>query len=95
MAGGNAIDAAAAMGICENLIEPDNCGIGGEVPVLVYCAKQRRTFAISGMGWSPRAFTIDWCRARGIDLIRETATFPPAFRRWSTPGPPHWPASGR
>ena len=69
MAGGNAIDAAAAMGICENLIEPDNCGIGGEVPVLVYCAKQRRTFAISGMGWSPRAFTIDWCRARGIDLI--------------------------
>ena len=32
MNGGNAIDAAAAMGICETLLEPQSCGIGGEVP---------------------------------------------------------------
>ena len=69
MRGGNAIDAAAAMGICETLIEPQSCGIGGEVPTLIYCAKERKTFAISGMGWSPQAFTIDWCRDHGIDLI--------------------------
>ena len=35
MQGGNAIDAAAAMGICETLLEPQSCGIGGEVPTLV------------------------------------------------------------
>lgn len=69
MQGGNAVDAAAAMGICETLLEPQSCGIGGEVPTLIYSAKQRKTFAISGMGWSPQAFTTDWCRQNGIDLI--------------------------
>ena len=69
MQGGNAVDAAAAMGICETLLEPQSCGIGGEVPTLIYSAKQRKTFAISGMGYSPQALTTDWCRDNGIDLI--------------------------
>ena len=67
--GGNAIDAAAAMCICLNLLEPTSNGIGGEAPTLVYSAKEGRTFAISGMGCSPAAFTIEWCRENGIDLI--------------------------
>ena len=67
--GGNAIDAAAAMCFCLNLLEPQNNGIGGEVPTLIYSAREKKTFAISGMGWSPKAFTIDWCRENGIDLI--------------------------
>lgn len=66
---GNAIDAAAAMGFCLNLLEPQSNGIGGEVPTLVYSAKERTTYAICGMGWSPKAFTIGWCREHGIDLI--------------------------
>ena len=69
MRGGNAIDAAAAMGICETLLEPQSCGIGGEVPTLIYSAKEGKTYSVSGMGWSPKAFTIDWCRENGIDLI--------------------------
>ena len=36
--GGNAIDAAAAMGFCLNLLEPFSNGIGGESPPLVYSA---------------------------------------------------------
>ena len=67
--GGNAIDAAAAMCVCLNLLEPQSCGIGGEVPTLVYSAKDRKAYAISGMGWAPEAFSIDWCRDNGIDLI--------------------------
>ncbi|MFQ6027033.1 MAG: gamma-glutamyltransferase family protein [Dehalococcoidia bacterium] len=67
--GGNAIDAAAAMCFCLNLLEPQSNGIGGEVPTLIYSAKEGKTFAVSGMGWSPQAFTIDWCREHGIDLI--------------------------
>ncbi len=67
--GGNAVDAAAAMGFCLNLLEPQSNGIGGEVPTLIYSAKERKAFAICGMGWSPRAFTIEWCRHHGIDLI--------------------------
>ena len=67
--GGNAIDAAAAMCFCLNLLEPQSNGIGGEAPVLIYSARERRPFAVSGMGWSPQAFTTDWCRENGIDLI--------------------------
>jgi gamma-glutamyltranspeptidase/glutathione hydrolase len=67
--GGNAIDAAAAMGFCLSLLEPQSNGIGGEVPTLVYSAKERKAFAICGMGWSPKAFTIAWCREHDVDLI--------------------------
>ena len=67
--GGNAIDAAAAMCFCLNLLEPQSNGIGGEVPTLVYSAREGKTVAISGMGWSPEELTIEWCRDNGIDLI--------------------------
>ncbi len=88
MNGGNAIDAAAAMGICETLLEPQSCGIGGEVPTLVYSAREGKTYAISGMGWSPKAFTLDWCRENGIDLIPGDgylpATVPAPVDTWAT-----------
>jgi gamma-glutamyltranspeptidase/glutathione hydrolase len=67
--GGTAIDAAAAMCICLNLLEPHQCGLGGEVPTLIYSAETGRTYAVSGVGWTPRAFTIDWCLEHDIDLI--------------------------
>ena len=72
--GGNAIDAAAAMCLCLNLLEPQSNGIGGEVPTLIYSAKEGKTFAISGMGWSPEAFTIDWCRCTPTPLHRRRRT---------------------
>jgi gamma-glutamyltranspeptidase/glutathione hydrolase len=67
--GGNAIDAAAAMCFCLNLLEPHANGLGGEVPTLVYSAREGKAYAISGMGWSPQLFTVEWCRAHAIDLI--------------------------
>lgn len=67
--GGNAVDAAAAVCFCLNLLEPQSCGIGGEVPTLIYSRADDTPYALSGMGWSPEAFTIDWCREQGIDLI--------------------------
>jgi gamma-glutamyltranspeptidase/glutathione hydrolase len=67
--GGNAVDAAAAMCFCLNLLEPHLNGIGGEVPTLIYSAREKKTFAICGLGWSPQALTIDWCKQQGIDLI--------------------------
>ena len=86
--GGNAVDAAAAMCFCLNLLEPQSNGIGGEVPVLVYSAKERKAFAISGIGWSPRAFTIEWCREHHIDLIPGDgylpACVPAAVGTWAT-----------
>ncbi|HEY3342133.1 MAG TPA: gamma-glutamyltransferase family protein [Anaerolineae bacterium] len=67
--GGNAIDAAAAMCFALNLLEPQNNSTGGEAPTLIHSASEGKTYAVSGMGWSPEKFTIDWCRANEIDLI--------------------------
>ena len=85
--GGNAIDATAAMCFCLTLLEPHNCGFAGEAPGLIYSAKEKKTFAISGQGWSPAAFTIDWCRENGIDLIPGDgylpACVPSTFGTWA------------
>ncbi len=67
--GGNAFDAAAATCICLNLLEPQNNGIGGEAPTLIYSAAEKKAYALSGQGWSPAAFTIEWCQANEVDLI--------------------------
>jgi gamma-glutamyltranspeptidase/glutathione hydrolase len=67
--GGNAVDAAAAMSFCLNVLEPQSNGIGGEVPALIYSAAEGNVHAVSGVGWNAEAFTIDWCRAHGVDLI--------------------------
>jgi gamma-glutamyltranspeptidase/glutathione hydrolase len=67
--GGNAVDAAAATGFCLAILEPHKNGLGGEVPVLIHQAGERKVYSVSGQGWSPEALTIDWCRRNGIDLI--------------------------
>src|SRR6266446_5008778 len=67
--GGNAIDAVVASGFALNVLEPQSCGIGGEVPILVYSAREKRVYAISGQGWSGRSATIDWFRQNQIDPI--------------------------
>ena len=93
--GGNAIDAAAAMCIAVDLMEPQSCGIGGEVPTLVYSAEEGKVFAISGLGWSPKAFTLEWCKENDIDLIpgdgylpitvpAVVGTWAEAVARWGT-----------
>ena len=86
--GGNAVDAAATMCFCLNLLEPQSNGIGGEVPTLIYSAKERKVFAISGLGWSPQAFTLEWCKEHSIDLIPGDgylpACVPAVVDTWST-----------
>ena len=67
--GGNAVDAGAAMAFCLHLLEPHQNGIGGEVPILIYSAKHEKVFAISGMGTSPAALDIEFCKANKLDMI--------------------------
>jgi gamma-glutamyltranspeptidase/glutathione hydrolase len=68
-AGGNAVDAAAAVCFCLNQLEPHQNGTGGEVPTLIYDARTGRTHAVGGMGISPGSLDIAWFRERGIDMI--------------------------
>jgi gamma-glutamyltranspeptidase/glutathione hydrolase len=85
--GGNAVDAAVASGYALNVLEPQSCGIGGEVPILVYSAKEGKPHAISGQGWIGKAATIDWFRKAKVDPIPGDgflpATVPAAFGSWA------------
>src|SRR5438552_11089639 len=87
-AGGNAIDAGVAAGFALNVLEPHNCGIAGEAPLLIHHARSGRLVSLSGQGTAPAAMTIDWFRAQGIRLIPGdgllAATVPAAADVWIT-----------
>jgi gamma-glutamyltranspeptidase/glutathione hydrolase len=84
--GGNAIDAACAAAFVMHVVEPHQNGIAGEAPLLIYSAKEKRVISVSGVGFSPKKFTIDWCRENGIDLIPNDGylpiTVPAAVKTW-------------
>ncbi len=67
--GGNAVDAGVAMGFALAVLQPEQNGIGGEAPILIYSADRARPFAINGHGVAPRAATIERMKSMGIDLI--------------------------
>jgi gamma-glutamyltranspeptidase / glutathione hydrolase len=86
--GGNAVDAGIAAGFAVALLKPQSVGIGGEVPILIHLADQKRSVAINGQGWAPRAATIQWFRDHNVDLIPSDgflpATVPAQFASWCT-----------
>ncbi|HUU28015.1 MAG TPA: gamma-glutamyltransferase family protein [archaeon] len=67
--GGNAVDAGVAMVLAQSLLEFQSFGFGGEVPTLVYSARDGKVYEISGNTRSPKAATIEWFKARGYEMI--------------------------
>jgi gamma-glutamyltranspeptidase/glutathione hydrolase len=88
MAGGNAIDSAVATGLALHVVEPHMNGIGGETPIILYSADEKRAFAISGQGTAPIAATSDYFQKEHIDMIPGDgflpATVPASFDAWIT-----------
>ena len=58
-AGGNAIDAGVAAGIALGVVQSDIVNFGGVAPCLVYHADTQKVWSISGLGYWPRAATLD------------------------------------
>jgi gamma-glutamyltranspeptidase/glutathione hydrolase len=74
--GGNAIDAGVAQVLAQSVLEFNLFGFGGECPILIYSAKDKKVHAISGQGVAPRAATIEWFRKNNIELIPEDGFLP-------------------
>jgi gamma-glutamyltranspeptidase/glutathione hydrolase len=54
-AGGNAIDGGVASIFAASVVEISHFGLGGEAPIIVYSARDRRVVVINGQGSAPKA----------------------------------------
>jgi gamma-glutamyltranspeptidase/glutathione hydrolase len=63
-------------------------GIGGETPIILHSAKEKRTSVVSGQGTAPKAATLEYFQKEHIDLIPGDgflpATVPGSFDAWIT-----------
>lgn len=59
-AGGNAVDAGVAAGIALSVVQSDFVNFAGVAPILIYLADRREVVSISGLGWWPRAATLEF-----------------------------------
>jgi gamma-glutamyltranspeptidase/glutathione hydrolase len=63
--GGNAIDAGVAGGLVINTVLPQWTGIGGVAPIVIYRARDKKVFSISGLGWWPKAASVELLKELG------------------------------
>jgi len=69
LAGGNAADAAIAANAVLGVVYPHMCGLGGDLFLLTYSAKQHGIFGLNGSGRSPRLATRALFAERGLSSI--------------------------
>jgi gamma-glutamyltranspeptidase / glutathione hydrolase len=85
--GGNAIDAAVATAAVMNVVEPGSAGIGGDVFVIAWLAKEKRLVALNGSGRSPTGATPQHMAVRGAKKEMpqhgiDSATVPGTVDAW-------------
>ena len=84
--GGNAFDAAVATAFTLQVVQPDQNGPGGDVPILLWSRARGEPLVICGQGPAPRAATIERFRALGLAVIPGTGLLAPcvpgAFDAW-------------
>ena len=67
-AGGNAIDAAAAVQFALNVVEPQSSGIGGGGFMLIHLAKTRETFIVDSRERAPAQASADMFAPEGLAM---------------------------
>ena len=70
--GGNAVDAAIAANAVMGVTEPYVNGMGGDLFALYYEAKTGKLYGLNSSGWTPKALTIDYLKAHGVDRLEPT-----------------------
>ncbi len=71
-AGGSAVDAAIAANAALGLMEPVNCGVGGDLFAIVYSAKENKLYGLNASGRSPLGLSYDQMQAELAKLKRTT-----------------------
>src|ERR1700726_2576282 len=63
--GGNAFDAAVATAAVMNLVEPESAGVGGDLFVIAWLAKEKKLIALNASGRAPAGATPGHLAERG------------------------------
>ena len=86
--GGNAFDAAVAVGFALQVVEPHLNGFAGEVPIIFHDATSKRSRVVCGQGVAPAAATLERFESLGLDIIPGSgflsACVPGSFGAWMT-----------
>lgn len=80
-AGGSAIDAALCANAMLSLVEPMNCGPGGDLFAIVWSEKDRKLFGLNASGRSPYNWTLKAAQDLGLSSIPVYSTL-----SWNVPG---------
>lgn len=84
--GGNAIDAALAANAVMGVVQPYANGIGGDLFAVYYEAKTGKLYGLNSSGWTPKALTIEYLNAHGVEHIDPigvlTVDIPGAVAGW-------------
>src|SRR5215469_17638091 len=85
--GGSAIDAAIAANATLGVVEPESCGMGGDLFAIYWDAKTHKLTAINASGWAPKALNIDFLTGQGNKTMPQegihAVTVPGAVDGWS------------
>jgi gamma-glutamyltranspeptidase / glutathione hydrolase len=85
--GGSAMDAAIAANAVLGVVEPESCGMGGDLFAIYWDARTGRLTAINSSGWAPTGLTIDFLKGLGEKGMPQegiqSVTVPGCVEGWS------------
>src|SRR5919197_6429132 len=74
--GGNAFDAAVTAGFVLQVVEPHLNGLGGDLPIVLWSARDRVVRVVNGQGPAPEAATTAAFRKLGLDAVPGSGLLP-------------------
>jgi gamma-glutamyltranspeptidase/glutathione hydrolase len=85
--GGSAMDAAIAANVALGVTEPMMNGVGGDLFLIYWDAKNGKLYGLNSSGWAPRGLSVDFLAKHGITTMPRdgihSATVPGAVEGWS------------